>query len=672
MDLDAENQNLIGVFTTDENFIVQVWDAALEQMTGISAGTARGRSVLETIPDLERRGLLRRFQRVLDEGTVEILAPAFHRFLIKCPPPFAAKHFTEMRQRVTIAPLRKNETIRGLIVTIEDVTARMEQEIELAGELENADDTVRLQTAKALSHEPENLGEENAAPIIDALGDKNWRVRRELVESLARRAAPDAIAALLRAMQEKHFDFSVLNSALQVLQATSVKTTETLIEFLKGDDADLRMQAALTLGEQKDAQATAALLDALRDENINVRYHAIEALGKLRSAEAVEPLLTIAEARDFFLSFAALDALREIADEATAGRILPLLTDDDFLREAVIETLGAVSSEEVVTPLINLLNDEPHAAATVARALDVLFDRFEGDAAKRARILERAREAIDESGKTNLLAALGGANETDLIPLIRLGGWFDDIRIGERLAELLEDEKFRLEAMHALVRHGSSAVDLLIGGLEDEDSERRPTMALALGQIGDPRAFEPLVKLLKGDTPLFRLAAVEALKSLAHPETVGRLCGLLTVEETAVREKAIAVIGHFGAKGCEDIIFDCCADADERVRRAALEQLPKIADKRSISTLIRALKEGSSRVRETAAKALARIKGDESVAALRAALGDADSWTRYFAARALGALHDSASREKLTEMAESDAAEHVRAAAREVLGELNN
>lgn len=672
MDLDGENQNLIGVFTTDENFIVQVWDAALEQMTGISAAEARGRSVVETIPDLERRGLLQRFQRVLADGTVEILAPAFHRFLIACPPQFAARHFAEMRQRVTIAPLRKNEQLRGLIVTIEDVTARMEQEIELARRLENADDTVRLQTAKALSHEPENLGEENAAPIIEALGDKNWRVRRELVESLARRAAPDAIAALLRAMQEKHFDFSVLNSALQVLQATSVKTTETLIEFLKGDDADLRMQAALTLGEQKDAQAASALLEALRDENVNVRYHAIEALGKLQTAEAVEPLLAIAEARDFFLSFAALDALREIADEATAGRILPLLSDDDFLREAVIETLGAVSSEEVVPPLINLLNDEPHAAPTVARALDVLFDRFEGDPAKSDLIIEHARKAISESGKNNLLAALGGVNETDLIPLIRLGGWFENEKVAGQLAELLEDEALRLEAMRALVRHGSSAVDLLIQGLDDEDSETRPTKALALGQIGDPRAFEPLVELLTGDNALFRLAAVEALKSLAHPETVGRLCDLLTGEDAAIREKAIQITGYFGAKGCEDKIFDCCADPDERVRRAAVEQLPNIADERSLPTLIRALQDDSSRVRETAAKALAKIKSDESINALRTALGDADSWTRYFAVRALGALRDSASREILLEMAESDAAEHVRAAAREVLGELND
>jgi HEAT repeat protein len=666
MDLDSETQNLIGIFTTDAALKVQVWDAALEQMTGITADAARGKSIVEIIPNLETRGLLARFRRVLEAGTVEILAPTFHRFLISCPPRFASQHFAEMRQRVTIAPLGENDAILGLMVTIEDVTARMEREIELASQLENSDERVRLQAAKAISHETENLDEENVAPVIDALGDKNWRVRRELVESLSRRAAPDAIAALLRAMREKHFDFGVLNSALQVLQATSVKTTETLIEFLKGDDDDLRMQAALTLGEQKDAQAIPALLEALGDENENVRFHAIEALGKLKAAEAVEPLMEIAEARHFFLSFAALDALQKIGDEAVATRILPLL-NDELLRDAAIETLGAVGGVEAVAPLVALINADKSFAAAAARSLAALSGRFPS---KENEIIERARGAIDEAGKSNLAQAFDTAGETDLIALIRVGGWFVDEKIREKLALLLEDETLREDAARALGRQGEPAIDLLLEKLESGDSEMQRTIARTLGQTGDHRAFEPLIGLLESGDTGTRLAAIEALKTLAHPETVSRLCALLTGGDAQTREAAIRVVGYFGAKGWANAIFDCCEETDERVRRAALEQLPNIEDERGVATLIRALQNGSPRVRETAAKALAQVKTDESVAALRAALGDADSWTRYFAVRALGALRDEASLETLTEMAQRDAAEHVRAAAEEVVNGL--
>ena len=385
-----ENQNPIGIFTTDAELKVRVWDAALERMTGIKASDALGRFLLEIIPDLESRGLLARFRRVLNDGTVEMLAPACHRFLIACPPPTPSSRYAEMRQRVSIAPLRENETIRGLIVTIEDVTRRMEHESELAERLQNADEAVRLEAAKEISGERENLGEESATPIIDALGDRNWRVRRELVDGLARRAAPDAIAALLRAMREKHLDFAVLNSALSVLQATSVETTDTLLDFLGGADADLRMQAALTLGEQKDARALPALLEALADEDVNVRFHAIEALGKLAAREAARPLLSIAETRDFFLSFAALEALRRIGDASIAPRLVPLLSDET-LREAAIETLGAVGDAATVSPLIALLNDDASVTPAVSRALAALAARFADDPADAAALLDAAR-----------------------------------------------------------------------------------------------------------------------------------------------------------------------------------------------------------------------------------------------------------------------------------------
>lgn len=709
MGFDSENQNTIGIFTTDTELVVQIWDAALEQMTGISGADVRGKSILETIPDLETRGLLARFRRVLEEGTVEVLAPAFHRFLISCKPKFASENFAEMRQRVTVAPLKEKETIiSGLIVTIEDVTERVEREMELSAGLKSPDETTRLQAAKSISDEREKLGEETAAPIIEALGDKNWRVRRELIESLSRRAAPDAIQALLRAMQEQHFDFGVLNSALQVLQATSVKTTEMLTEFLRAGEADLRMQAALALGEQKDPQAIPALLAALQDESVNVRYHAVEALGKLKATGAVEPLLAIAETRDFFLSFAALDALRQIADQSITGRLLPLLKVD-FLREAAIETLGAIGSEEIVPALVDLINEDKSSAIAAAKALDALFARCENDQAKSAALVERVRQSINEGGKSNMLETLDEAGEADLIPAVRLSGCLDDERIRRKLNVLIENKNVRQEAARALARQGAAAAELLIEKLEADDLEVRQTAARALGelkneraaavlievletdselapeaarvlgQIGDLRAFGPLVDLLRTGDASSRQAAVGSLKSLAHPETVSCLCDLLMDTDPGVREPALRVVGYFGAKGCEAKVFQCCDDPEERVRKAAIEQLPLIDDERAVSALIRILKEDSSpRVRGAAAQALGRVKSDETVvaaAALREALSDTDSWTRYFAVRSLGALQDTAAaaaltREMLIKIAETDSAEQVRVAAKEVLSEL--
>src|SRR5678815_1072564 len=105
----------IGVFTTDNQRVIQVWDTALSQLTGITEETALGQGVTALLPDLEVRGLLKSFQRSLNEGVVEVLAPAFHHYLIPCAPATPAKRFDKMQQLVTIAPLRDDDSIAGLI-----------------------------------------------------------------------------------------------------------------------------------------------------------------------------------------------------------------------------------------------------------------------------------------------------------------------------------------------------------------------------------------------------------------------------------------------------------------------------------------------------------------------------------------------------------------------------
>src|SRR5689334_12564632 len=127
---DTQTQSAVGVFTTDTNLIIKVWDVTLARLTGIGEDAAMGQLLTTVVPDLEQRGLLRRLQRSLREGVVEVLAPAFHHYLIPCAPVSPGKHFDKMQQHVTIAPLRDGDTIAGLLVTIEDVTSRLERERE--------------------------------------------------------------------------------------------------------------------------------------------------------------------------------------------------------------------------------------------------------------------------------------------------------------------------------------------------------------------------------------------------------------------------------------------------------------------------------------------------------------------------------------------------------------
>jgi HEAT repeat protein len=692
----TSSNNPIGIFTTDTSLVIQVWDAALERLTGIPADAARGKSVVELIHGLEERRLLARFKRVIDEGVVEVLSPAFHHYLIPCPPAAPSERFERMQQRVSIAPLREEGRIAGALVTIEDVTARIERERALAEQLAHAREDVRLGAARALA-EDESL--EPARPLLAVLGDESWRVRRAAVEGLSRRAAPDAIAALLASVRENHHNLGLLNSALQVLAMSDVDTLSPLVDFLNGEDADLRMQAALALGEQRDARAVPALVEALDDEDVNVRYHAVEALGKLRAKEAADALAVVVGTRDFFLAFPALEALKQIGDARVVPSVLPLL-EDELLAEAAAELLGELGDEEAVAPLAGLLNT-PHAPTrAAARALAALHDRYEKLYGEGSYIADLSREQINPAGAQNLLEALREPGPGELRPLALVVGWLEGAAVERALTRLLGQRDARGEVLEALVRHGAGVADLLIEQLGSEDLEIRKAAAVALGRIGDARATPALIEALEedaetaiaaadalakiGDQRAFesllahvgdtnaavRQAVVGALNSLGSPEMPARVLPLLGDEDPNVRESAVKIAGYFGYPECADLLLERCRDEDERVRRAAVEHLPFLEDKRATPALVEAFRSDTPKVRAAAAAAMSLSEPREVSSHLIEALADGDSWVRYFAARSLGRLEVKESADALAALAGGDKSNHVRIAAVEALGQV--
>ncbi|HEU4795339.1 MAG TPA: HEAT repeat domain-containing protein, partial [Pyrinomonadaceae bacterium] len=466
----------VGVFTTDANLIIQVWDNTLARLTGISEESASGRGLTELLPDLEQRALLQRFQRSLNEGVVEVLAPAFHHYLIACAPVTPAKHFDKMQQRVTIAPLRDGDSIAGLIVTIEDVTERLEHERELTARLAQGDEATRLDAAEVLSED----AAVDAQHLLGALSDESWRVRRAAIKGVSQRAAPEAITALLHSVVANHQNPSLLNSALQVLASSDVDTLSPLLELLRGADPDLRMQAALALGEQRNLRAVEALIQALRDDDANVRYHAIEALGKLEAVAAVDPLVEIVESKDFFLSFVALDALAKIADERIVPRVVPLL-EDELLREPAINLLGQLGDETVISPLTALLNAPGAPANLVAGALAAIRDRFEKQYGEGRYIADLTAGEISPTGIQNLLDALESPGQDNLRSIALVLGWLKRPNVQRALTRLMGRDDLRDEIIEALVRHGSATSDLLIAQLGAEDLEVRRSAVVALG-----------------------------------------------------------------------------------------------------------------------------------------------------------------------------------------------
>jgi len=686
----------IGIFTTDMDLRVRVWDDWVATATGIAADRARGRHITELIPDLEGRGLLARFEEVLTSGSVHILAPAFHHYLLPCPPRTPSPRFAQMQQRVTLGPLREDGTVVGVMVAVEDVTPRLDAERELSLALQSPDLEIRQQAARSIEA---GADVDPRDALRETLGHEDWRVRRLGVTGLARSADPELVADLIDALREQHRDFGVLSSALRLLAIVDVDVTAPLTALMQHHDPDLRIQAALALGDRRNAAAVEALLHALDDPDANVRFHAIESLGRLGAIAAVEALAAIVESKDFFLAFAAIDALALIGDAGVLSRLTPLLRDPS-LQVPIVDAIGVLGDDDAVPPLVELLNGEPHVAAVAAHALVSIYRRSEDQYGTGVVVAELVSDGVAAAGAANLIESLRSAEGDQLASVIRVLGWVRGSGVDRALVRLLSNSGVRSHVVESLVRHGSRVIELLSAVLKDDDpstrvaavealgrvGDRAATPALvaaleddvtvvvaaagALARLGDPAAFEPLLTLIGHRDAAVRQAAIGALNSIGHPLMPERVAAILASDDHFVRESAVRIAGYFGYPQVASALLARARDPVESVRRAALEHLPFLDDERVTPTLIAALQEDTPLARAAAARALSRVEDPRGAAALRHALTDSDGWVRYYGARSLASLRDSEGLDALLRLAASDPWPHVRIAAIEAVAAI--
>ncbi|MGC9525698.1 MAG: HEAT repeat domain-containing protein [Limnospira sp.] len=487
----------ISIFTTDHHLNVRSWDSQLAEMTGLRGEEVYGLPLEEVIPDLKSRGLLQRFWHVLETGAIETLAPALHNYLIPCPPSFPSPYFDYMQQRVTIAPLREQENIVGLVITLEDVTERQSRERELARVQNSPPASETLQTPASYR------------PLLEDLQDRHWQIRARAVEHLAKCDTPEVNAELLELLRRQHRNPSILNSVLQVLALSKVDTIPVLMECLQDEDPDLRIYVAQILGNRPDSRAIPPLIGLLDDSNPNVRYHAIESLGRLQAIEAVDRLIQIAESEDFFLAFPALDALMQMADAKLTPHLVPLLqkTLNWQLRREAVDNLAVTDDPELIRSLLRLMREQHRNPSVLNATLQIL-----------------------------------ALSNVDPVPA---------------LVECLKDSDPDLRIYTALAlgeRHDRRGIEPLIELLGDPDVNVRYHAIESLGQLRAREAVEALVNIARSGDFFLAFPAIESLVRIGDASIVPRLLPLL--EDDLL---SLPVIEAFGTLGDADAIAPLAA-----------------------------------------------------------------------------------------------------------------
>ena len=127
---------------------------------------------------------------------------------------------------------------------------------------------------------------------------------------------------------------------MRVLIAAGRTVVEPLVSMLSDQAANLRMHAALALGELQAQEATP---DAGRRRS-TIRTRTSASTPSRRSAASARPNRSlrsskIAASDNFFLAFAAIDALSK-TDDARVAPLMVSLLDQELLRPAAIDNAG--------------------------------------------------------------------------------------------------------------------------------------------------------------------------------------------------------------------------------------------------------------------------------------------------------------------------------------------
>lgn len=687
----------IGIFTTDKDLKITTWDDWLEVATGIKKSEVKNKALETIIPDFEKRNIKKRFLNVLENGVVEVLSPVFHHCIIDCKPLKPSNIFEKMQQRVTVAPLKENETIVGTIVTIEDLTEKMERERQFSEKLKSQNEAERLSAVQFFVQEEKV---ENKGIFKDILKDDSWRVRKVAVDALKSKTDLDIIATLIKSLKEEHNNINILNSALQILTMSEIDVADTLVNFLMSDDQELRQYAALALGEIKNNKTIPNLLRALKDDDINVRYHAIEALGKMKAKEAVSPILEILETRDFFLAFPAIDALVNIGDERVLSKLVELL-DDELLSGPAIDALAVLGNEDAVPYLVCALDYvNISMVVSILKAIVSIYERYNEKYGAGDVIADIVKNRISKTGADKIVKSLDIASDESLHVIALILGWLEGDVIDKALIRILGKTSARKEIIDSIVRHGQHIINLLIDQINSNDIEIKKSAVIALGRIGDKRAAPGLISLLEDDPELaiisagalakigdrnafeallkhiahrdvgVRQAVISALNSIGHPDMAEKMLIFLKDKDPIVRESAVKIAGYFGYPECIELLIERCTDEAENVRYAAIQCLPFLEDKRVLSIIVNALKKDTPKVRAASAYALGQLEDEEAFFYLKDAVYDTDPWVRYFAAKAMGNCRNPEAIDVLSDILEKETAEHVRISAIESIGKI--
>ncbi|MFH1963564.1 MAG: HEAT repeat domain-containing protein [bacterium] len=396
------------------------------------------------------------------------------------------------------------------------------------------------------------------------------------------------------------------------------------ISALEDKDEAIRMQAAETLGDISDSEvhakeAVAALINALNDPMWRVKRNAIISLGKIGSPAAIPALLECLKDENWIIRGKAVHTLGEIGSLEAADAIIRMRKDEDeSVQKEAISSLGKIRAVKAIPMLIDILTHSTEDEGIIFGGKDSTPEKY----------MNLAALSLIEIGTPStipLIRILMNKNPHVRQYAAYALGEIRDIRAISPLIEALseENELPRRDISSALVNMGTTAVPAVLPCLNTNDMDLKGCLVWILGEIGDKRAAQPLIKILTSAK------------------------GAASMNDQSILKKTVWALGKIGDKEALPILISWLKN-DYRLEESVIIALGRISDEKTVRLFASALQ------RDDAANLSWEKINDPGIDVLIAATRDQDVEIRRCAVAALGKTRNEKAVEPLIALLNDD------------------
>ncbi len=414
-----------------------------------------------------------------------------------------------------------------------------------------------------------SLGEPAVQPLLLILKDEDWRIQLQVVEALGRIKNPQALSPLSEIFNDPTNHLDVRLAVVEAFgRIPGDQALASLMLTLYDTDLLIRKKAAFTLGETKDSRTIDPLIMAYKDpqNDLELRLIILQALGKIINPKAVELLVKSLNNSNTTIRKTALTILLNIKNPNSTRFIIKSLRDTDpepraILAEELIklgETKLADGQIDILISILNSTNVKPDIKLKIIRTLtrindyDIITPLIDALNDPDITVKKAAAEALQKLNTPQILEPLAGIfNDADnatkkaILPVIT---GIKESRAVEILITALRDDSPEIRELSAGIISGLTenyAVIPLINILNDQNIENRILAIDTLGKIKDFGAVNPLISLLKQkkDDREIRLHSITALGIIGDRQAAKPLVAVLKEKDYALQIAACEALG---------------------------------------------------------------------------------------------------------------------------------